>query len=327
MSWLSSAWHWYSATSPSGTHPNAALVNPIAGAIGAAALIGAALLQAATARRRHKAQTDADRQRRITDGFSKATEQLGSDKIEVRLGAIYTLERISRESAQDYWPVLETLCAFIRERSAWKEQDLLPPDSVASFYESPSSAKKAAQPPTDIAAVLTVIARRSKSGQQLEERENLQIDLQGVDLRGAVLDNVNLSKANLKGAHLEGAQLYGANLEETLLPGANLTKAFLGRANLRKAIMGGAVFENANLAHANLKDANLYMAHFKGAFLEETQFDGAFLNGARLEGTDLAQARGLETHQIADSLGDAETRLPGNVIRPAGWPSEKQRAL
>src|SRR4051812_25682036 len=73
----------------------------------------AALSQAATARRRHAAQTEADRQRRITETYSKAVEQLGSDKIEARLGGIYTLERLSHESPNDYWTIMETLTAFV----------------------------------------------------------------------------------------------------------------------------------------------------------------------------------------------------------------------
>src|SRR3984885_12962700 len=63
---------------------------------------------------RHFAQTDADRERRVTESFSKAVEQLANDKIEVRLGGIYTLERISRESPDDYWTIMETLTAFVR---------------------------------------------------------------------------------------------------------------------------------------------------------------------------------------------------------------------
>src|SRR4051794_17336542 len=64
-------------------------------------LAGAALSQARTAALRHNAQTDADRQRHITESFSKAVEQLGSEKMEARLGGIYTLERISHESAAE----------------------------------------------------------------------------------------------------------------------------------------------------------------------------------------------------------------------------------
>jgi hypothetical protein len=65
--------------------------------------LAAGLAVAGVALVRHFAQTNADRQRRITEGFSKAVEQLGSDKLEVRLGGIYSLERISKESPDDYW--------------------------------------------------------------------------------------------------------------------------------------------------------------------------------------------------------------------------------
>ena len=73
---------------------------PLGAGIGGAIVAWAALTQAATARRRHEEQTGADRQRRITESFSKAVEQVGSDKLEVRLGGIYSLERISKESSR-----------------------------------------------------------------------------------------------------------------------------------------------------------------------------------------------------------------------------------
>jgi hypothetical protein len=50
-------------------------------------------------------------------------EQLGSDKLEVRLGGIYSLERISKESPDDYWTVMENLTAFVRERSRRNEAE------------------------------------------------------------------------------------------------------------------------------------------------------------------------------------------------------------
>lgn len=51
--------------------------------------------------------------------FNRAVDQLGSDKLEVRLGAIYTLKRISGDPQYiDYKvPILETLTAYVRERS------------------------------------------------------------------------------------------------------------------------------------------------------------------------------------------------------------------
>ena len=77
------------------TYPNATLINPILAGIGAALLIYAAIRQAQTTNSRYEAQTKTDLQRRITETFSKAVEQLGSEKMEVRVGGIYTLERLA----------------------------------------------------------------------------------------------------------------------------------------------------------------------------------------------------------------------------------------
>src|SRR5215472_8274288 len=141
---------------------------------------------------RHFAQTDADRQRRITETFSKAIEQLGSDKVEVRLGGIYSLERISKESPDDYLTVMENLSAFVRERShriageqiiteAFNERVsersyLLwldagrPEGSVSDLFwaKAVEQEKFGRPPPTDIAAVLTVVKRR---GERQHKRE------------------------------------------------------------------------------------------------------------------------------------------------------------
>lgn len=52
----------------------------------------------------------ASQERNLTDLFTKAIEQLGNkESLEVRLGGIYALERIARESAKDHWPIMEVL--------------------------------------------------------------------------------------------------------------------------------------------------------------------------------------------------------------------------
>src|SRR5215469_1940725 len=45
----------------------------------------------------------------IADLYSRAIEQLGSDKLEVRIGGIYALERVARDSAADHPTVMEVL--------------------------------------------------------------------------------------------------------------------------------------------------------------------------------------------------------------------------
>ena len=82
------AWIW------AGYVANRENIVPVATFLGAVAIAWAALRQAKTATLRHTEQTTADRERRITESFAKAVEQLGSDKLATRLGAIYTLEAV-----------------------------------------------------------------------------------------------------------------------------------------------------------------------------------------------------------------------------------------
>ncbi|HXX46806.1 MAG TPA: hypothetical protein VEN47_01175, partial [Myxococcota bacterium] len=100
-----------------------------------------------------------------SERFSAAIGQLADDRLEVRVGAIYGLEQLARESVERHWPIMEVLCAFVRTRAAW-DPDRAPP----------------ARQPTDIQAVLTVLGRRRR----LREQEGA-LDLQHTDLRGADL--------------------------------------------------------------------------------------------------------------------------------------------
>jgi Pentapeptide repeats (8 copies) len=235
--------------------------------------------QAEIARLRHEEQTKADLQRRITESFTKAVEQLGSEKLQVRLGGIYTLERISRESELDYWPVMETLTGFVREHARWKgEAPALPRIDVhqGSGYG----------PPTDVAAVLTVIKRRDPRSREREQSQQWWLDLRFADLR----------RANLTGAYLKEANLSGARLEEATLAGAHL-----GGANLKRARL-----ERANLSGANVFGANLF--------------------GAKLEGANFSLVDGLVQDQLYDTSGDADTVLPKGLTQPAHWPAAQNRS-
>jgi hypothetical protein len=190
--------------------------------------LAAGVAVAGVALARHFAQTNADRQIRITENFSKAIEQLGSDKLEVRLGGIYSLERISKESSDDYWPIMENLTAFVREHSSRSEmertsQDLKQqmsrqdleqrislrayflwqragqPDGKENFFWSlATKLEELGEPPaTDIAAVLAVIGRRSERSRGCEHNpaNDWRLDLRRAALRRAELSNTHLERA------------------------------------------------------------------------------------------------------------------------------------
>ncbi len=53
-------------------------------------------------------------ERRITELYSKAVEQLGSGQPAVRLGALYALERLAQGNASHRQTVVDVLCAYLR---------------------------------------------------------------------------------------------------------------------------------------------------------------------------------------------------------------------
>lgn len=213
---------------------------------------------------------DTVRESQSTERFTRAVEQFGSERIEIRLGGIYALERIAKESERDHWPIMEVLCAYVRERTAWQEGH-------------PAPARVA----TDVQAILTVLGRRRR---EHEPEEHQRLNLSRTDLRGADLQNAHLERAALVETHLEGADLGGACLEKADLRGAFLNEADLVQADLKGADLREAHLEGAYVVEAHLEGADLGAARLDGAYLGGAFLQGADLSGAHLEGTYLYKA-------------------------------------
>jgi hypothetical protein len=230
---------------------------------------------------------------KITDRFSKAVEQLGNDKLEIRLGGIYALERIAIDSEKDHQQVMEVLTAFVRDKSSRRENENHEPASQLILpvgnWHTPTSKRKL--PCTDIQAILTIIGRRNSAH---IKREKWKIDLSRTYLSDAYLIRANLEKVNFERATLKRAQLCYANLKGARFIFANLEKADLFEANLEKAALVMTNFERASLANTNLKKAILTNANLKGAGLEEANLKGALFLDANLEGANLEGAKNLE---------------------------------
>jgi len=100
-------------------------------------------------------ETQQDQQ--VTERFTRAIDQLGAmddqgkKRLEIRLGGIYALERIARDSPEmDYMTVMEALTAYIRENAPWDKAPWPQPT------ENPPL-------PADIQEILRVLARREES--------------------------------------------------------------------------------------------------------------------------------------------------------------------
>jgi uncharacterized protein YjbI with pentapeptide repeats len=101
------------------------------------------------------------------------------------------------------------------------------------------------------------------------------------------------------------------------------------KPDLSYAVMRGADLMLANLRNAVLREADLVLANLRGADLRHADLSWANLVGARLMGVDLAHANicgadlstaeDLTEEQLRQTKGDAETKLPEDLPRPASW--------
>jgi hypothetical protein len=237
---------------------------------GGALLLGAYFTwrQVQTARQ----QVHLTEQGQITERFTRAIDQLGSDHLDVRLGGIYALERIARDSPNDRATIGEILTAYIRGHAPWPPRLEHQPPIDTPVREVPFLRLRAA----DVQAALTVLGRGHFAN---PDPEAPQLDLTDTDLRRAYLSRADLRRARLYSADLRRVRFDDVNLQGASLNRANLQEAHLLNANLQNAFL-----QEANLQHANLSDANLQGADLRHANLRGTNLLGVNLKDARLDG-------------------------------------------
>ena len=173
-----------------------------------------------------------NRMGQVTDRYSKAVEQLAADRQEMRIGGIYALERIARDSRGDQPAVTEVLTAFLRTASGKRTN---------TAYAMPE----------DMQAALTVLGRR--------KRHTLErpLDLRSADLRGGDLTAADLTNSRLDDANLHGAQLVGSDLRGAVLSRACLDGSSLADASLLEAVLDGVSLHQADLYHARIIEGEL----------------------------------------------------------------------
>ncbi len=144
----------------------------------------------------------------VTERFSRAIEHLGTEKIEVRLGGIYALEKIAQDYDEQYMStIIETLSAFVRvnskkkdsENGLEKEHSALVGEGSKNLGTKHGTDEQETELDVDIQAALTVLGR-------LDNKTGTRIDLRKAHLEGAHLRKAHLEGAHLSEAHLEGAR-------------------------------------------------------------------------------------------------------------------------
>ena len=228
------------------------------------------------------------REGQITERFTRAIDQLGSEKLQIRLGGIYSLERIARESEADHWSIMEVLTAYVRQHAPWPrlpEEGQQGEENATLDKKSEEDSRGATETTEvftsapDIQAILTVLRRRTRYYGH-GEPENL-------DLR-----HTNLSEASLTGASLRGANLWKTNLTGAGLSGADLTEADFRQANLRSASFWRANLSGAKFLGADLRGGGDLRA---ATYLSRTQLDGMKRDRSTQLPLDMPPRRGRES--------------------------------
>jgi uncharacterized protein YjbI with pentapeptide repeats len=235
----------------------------------------------------------------ITERYTRAIEQLGAISIdgkpnlEVRLGAIYALERIAVDSPRDHWNIMEVLTAYVRHNAQL--------GTNAFFGEDVGSQAAEIGPSAEIQAILTVLGRRRRGRR-----------------RERTLHRLNLSDCDLRGARLEWAHLERARFNRTRLEGAHFYHAHLRLARFRHAKLDSANFLGARAEGASFYRSVARFAHFNLAYLEGVGFDEVDLTGAsfwqaRVEGAYFKGCIGLTEEQMKSADGwDSRQITPSN---------------
>ncbi|MEV8589369.1 pentapeptide repeat-containing protein [Streptomyces sp. NPDC051180] len=212
----------------------------------------------------------------ITTRFNTAVVNLGSDSVDVRLGGIYALERIMKDSPPDQGSVVSVLSAYMRRHSPVR------PGGAPS------------DPSVDAVAAMNVLVRRRP-----EHDQGLSVVLSGVNLRGwapaqpiaaGARRVVHLREAVLSGAdprdtEFLDADLRGAELDHADLSGADMTFTNLAEASLERARLRDTAFNGSDLT-----DVRFCLDSGQCAELTGTDLSGADLSGASFPGADLRKA-------------------------------------
>lgn len=188
---------------------------------------------------------------KAAEQFSRAVDQLGSEKPAIILGGVHTLHHIASSYPQEYaQTVFEILCSFIREETS-KDK-----------YRSSLRGKNGKQTRKDEEKVVSQIVIQTIIDKLFRKD------------RGRIYGSY---QANLTGAVLRGCNLYGIYLANAILGKTDLSNTDMDNADLRAAALTDANLRETQLKNADLRATRLVRVHFDN----KTELNGARLHGAQ----------------------------------------------
>jgi hypothetical protein len=241
------------------------------------------------------AEHDAN-ERRVTELYANAADQLGSEKAPVRLAGLYALERLGELNPTQRETIVNVVCAYLRMPFTHPGGRPVPEadDLVHTQHHERTQ---------ELQVRLTAqrILRRHRTPAAPEALWTVPIDL----------DGANLDHAYLPGISLADATFYRASLIR-----ADLTGGDFANADLTATSLTGADLSGANLSAATIDDADLTFTVFT-----RTAMAGALLTGSTWSSGTVWPDEHIKVLVTAAStnVGDGSLRI-GELTVPAHLP-------
>ena len=212
----------------------------------------------------------------IEERFKNAISLIGSNNAATRLGAIYALDHIAKDTynkEKSYTKtIFQILCSYIRETTNNDEYKI-------KFKDKPS---------VEIQTIIDLLFKSHLNN--FNGYIELQADLSysylcGADFNKAHCKGANFSEAHCDGAffllaNCEGADFMEAHFEKADFSKAHCEKADFSRAHCEKAIFYGTICKKADFSRAHCEKADFRRAHCEGAFFNANE--SAFFSDAPL---------------------------------------------
>lgn len=281
-------------------------------------------------------------ERRITELYTKAVEQLGSDKAPVRLGGLYALERLAQNNEGQRRTIVNVICAYLRmpftppplPKSAVMDVTVHRTPSVRPGPATTEDGDERYQELQVRLAAQRILTEHLRFEPDDNAKHWADIDL---DLTGAALMDFSLASCRLRDGVLADTTFIGeAVFTRVIFTGKTVfTRAqFTARALFEQAQFGGdsdlirawftsyASFKNAQFAQKTRFDTARFdgVAEFRGAHLGDAWFASAvFAEQARFRGATFAE--GPPSFGGAARLVNAAVRMNENAENewPLGW--------
>ncbi|MFD5248454.1 pentapeptide repeat-containing protein [Amycolatopsis sp. NPDC058340] len=278
--------------------------------------------------------------RRITELYTKAVEQLGSDKAPVRLGGLYALERLAQDNETQRQTIVNVLCAYLR--MPFEHPEPPPADADAEHREQHRTLVQEREVRLAAQRILTSHLKSDRGETYWGERD---LDLTGAQLIDFDLGQARIGSSTFRHATFTGiAGFYQATFTgHTRFDMAAFTssttffKATFSRASQfdGATFTGIAVFDETNFARraffrrVNFVEAATFnettfedfVLFTDAVFASGTKFNEAVFNGnATFTGAAFARDAEFNATTFAGDVTFDEATLDREPLEPPGRP-------